>query len=214
MIFRRFLTPALVALFTVPSTALAQFDPLVEAFIGSGSKTAYLVLDFQSSAYTFGYRYDGVNVPAGDMIAAVDTALSSFSVDMPGDRNSGFGRFINGFGYGTNALGSFTSNFSTPPYFGWHYFISTSSLSTASPLWTESLWGVDGRSGTNPAGTLQNLDTHVWHGFSWGQYDTNTFAFLGAPPKVSAGSSAPEPGTLGLLALGAVGLRFYRRKRP
>lgn len=213
MISRRFLAPALVALLAVPSTALAQVDPLIEAFVGSGSKTAYLVLDFQSSAYTFGYRYDGVNVPAGDMIAAVDTALSSFAVDMPGDRNSGFGRFINGFGYGPNTLGSFTANFNTPPYFGWNYFVSTSSLTTVPPTWIESIWGVDGRDSSNPAGTFQSLDTHVWHGFSWGQYDTNTFAFLGNAPKVAAASSAPEPGTLVLFALGTASLPLLRRKR-
>jgi hypothetical protein len=206
----RFLTLSLIAT-ALFSSAHAQ-SPLVEQYVGSGSKTAFLVLDFQPGAsYTFGYRYDGVQT-TGDMIASIDTALSSFVADMPGDRNSGFGRFINGFGYGSNALSSFTANFNTPPYFGWNYYASVSPLTTIAPLWAESSWGVDGKDGSSPAGTFQSLDTHVWSGFTWGRYDTNTFAFLGSSPTVNT-AAAPEPGTLALIGLGTALFAIAQRRR-
>lgn len=206
-------TVALAISFSVVSLASAQVVPVIEATVGTGSKTAHLTLDFGTDFFNFAYKYDGSNVTAGDMIAAIDTALVSFSADMPGDRNSGFGRFINGFGYGSNSLASFTSNFNTPPYYGWNYYVSTSSLLSATPSWKGSDWGVDGRDGSNAAGTLQNLDTHSWHGFSWGQYDTNTFAFLGNAPRVNSVTAAPEPGTLALLACGVVGVAGLRRRK-
>jgi hypothetical protein len=206
---------ALVLLFGISGPVAAQNVPIIEATVGSGASTAYLVVDFggASNFYTFAYLYDGTNVTAGDMITAIDTALSSFVGDMPGDRNSGFGRFVNGLGYGGNTLSSYTANFTTPPYFGWNYYVATSALLSTTPAWSSSAWGVDGRDSSNPAGFFQSLGTHSWHGFSWGQYDTNTFAFLGSTPRVQAGAAAPEPGSLPLLGIGALGLTFRRRRR-
>lgn len=206
-------TVALAISLSVVSLASAQVIPAIEATVGTGSKTAHLTLDFGTDFYTFAYKYDGTNVTAGDMISAIDTALVSFSVDMPGDRNSGYGRFINGLGYGSNSLASFTSNFNTPPYYGWNYYISTSSLVNPTPSWSGSQLGIDGRDGSNPAGSLQSLDTHSWHGFSWGQYDTNTFDFLGSAPRVQTTvATAPEPGTLALVACSVIGLVALRRR--
>jgi PEP-CTERM motif len=212
---KKIVVAGLASLFVLPTlvrSAHAQ-TPLIEATIGAGAKTAYLVIDFKNSnSFTFAYQYNGSNVTAGDMIAAIDTSMTNFDSNLGGTRNSGFGRFVNGLGYKTNLLSSFTANFNTPPYFGWNYYISTDSLSNPTPAWSESPLGVDGTDGVTLAGFSQNLDTHPWNGFSWGQYDENTFAFLGLFPNVNTTAAIPEPTTLVLFGLGGV-LGVARRRR-
>ena len=194
-----------------PNPAHAQ-TPLIETFIGSGAKTAYFVLDFKNgNRYNFGYHYDAPNTTAGDMIVAIDAALPSLVADLGGNRTDSYGRFVNGFGYQGNALSSFPTNFDTPPYTGWQYYVSNSSLNTTTPNWIDSNWGIDG-TGTGVAGSDQSLDTYVWNGFSFGTYDTNTFAFQGSAPIVNA-APAPEPTTLAFLILGVVGSGSLLRRR-
>jgi PEP-CTERM motif len=174
-----------------------------------------LVVDFKNgNRYTFGYLYDGTKT-AGDMIAALPI-LPTFIADLQGLRDgSSGGRFINGFGYGSNLRANFPTNFDTTPYTGWNYYVSTSPLMTVTPSWAESGFGVDGATfGTpNTAGANQNLDDHPWNGFSFGGYDSNTFAFQGSAPIVSSAVTAPEPSTLALLGIGIGGVLGFVRRR-
>jgi hypothetical protein len=210
----RLLVSSLFVLSPLVRSAHAQ-TPLIEATIGAGAKTAYLVIDFKNSnSFTFAYQYNGNNVTAGDMIAAIDTSLTNFDSNLGGSRNVGFGRFVDGLGYKTHLLSNFTANFNTPPYFGWNYYISSDSLASPNPAWSESSLGVDGTDGASPAGFTQNLDTHPWNGFSWGEYDENTFAFLGLFPNVNTTATIPEPPTLALFGVGIGSmLGFCRKKR-
>jgi hypothetical protein len=214
---KKIIIAGLASLFVLPTlvrSANAQ-TPLIEATVGAGAKTAYFVIDFKNgNQYTFAYLYDGTKT-AGDMIATLPI-LPAFTADLQGLRDgSGGGRFVNGFGYASNPLASFPTNFTTPPYTGWNYYVSTSALTTVTPSWAESGFGVDGATfGTpNTAGANQNLDTHPWNGFSFGGYDTNTFAFQGSAPIVRSAITAPEPSTLVLLGIGIGSVLGVARKR-
>jgi hypothetical protein len=211
---KKIVIAGLASLFVLPTlvcSANAQ-TPLIEATVGAGAKTAYFVIDFKNgNQYTFAYLYDGTKT-AGDMIADVDASLVSLNAPLLGNRNDPFGRAYDGFGYNSNLLPSFTNNY--PDY--WGYYVSTSALTTVTPSWGESGFGVDGTNNAiNTAGIRQNLDTHLWHGFSWGVYDTNTFMFQGSAPIVRSAITAPEPSTLALLGIGigsVLGLARRRRK--
>lgn len=68
--------------------AFAQFDPKdVKYFTGTGSKTAYLVVDFNDdntpNSYVWGYHFDDANLTMEDLVNGVASGDSMLQVDIP-----------------------------------------------------------------------------------------------------------------------------------
>ncbi len=72
----------------ISQIGLAQFNPNdVKYFVGTGTKTVYLVLDFNDentpTSYVWGYRYDSANLTMEDLLNDVATADVKLDVDVP-----------------------------------------------------------------------------------------------------------------------------------
>jgi hypothetical protein len=113
----------------------------VEYIAGTGSKTAYFVVDFAGNGgpkHAFGYRFDGTTSVVADGLLAIDaagglnTTLSNFgSMSQPN-------YFIDTLTFGT---ATDTPNFSVDSRY-WHYWIGSYTQPNIS--WTESNYGISG----------------------------------------------------------------------
>ncbi|MBC8101142.1 MAG: PEP-CTERM sorting domain-containing protein [Cytophagales bacterium] len=193
---RSVFSAALVVLLLLASrsTALGQIVPKLETTIGTGSSVSYFVLDFLGGlapqSYAFAYRYDGAKT-GGDLISALATDAPGFSVQF---QQFSFGRYYEAFGYDGKSLAAPLSDRNNY----WSYWIGPDGQDWASPT-----FGADSRPLANGS----------WDGWS---YAANNIAVAPTTPRLDAGSAAPEPGTLALLAVGAIsglGTTLRRRRR-
>lgn len=70
-------------------STFAQFSSSeVKYFVGSGSKTAYLVVDFNDDltprSYVWGFRFDGSELKMEDLINAINEDEVNFNAEIPG----------------------------------------------------------------------------------------------------------------------------------
>lgn len=80
-----FISSLLWLAMAMPFSAFAQFSMDDIAFwVGSGSKSAVLVIDFNDGtnpqSFAWGYRFDGTSVTAEDMIADIDSVDNALSM--------------------------------------------------------------------------------------------------------------------------------------
>jgi hypothetical protein len=198
----RFFSSAFIAALTIcwsQSFAFGQITPKIETTVGSGSNVSYFVLDFLSGSapqsYAFAYRYDGVKT-GGDMLdaLAIGTAgtlqpLTFTATDYGGDLK----RFPDGFSYDGKSI-TRPADFSSY----WSYWNSENGST-----WTGAQLGLDNRV----------LTSGTWDGWSYAQ---NGVSVAPRTPLAATGGAAPEPGSLTLLAIGAVsgaGIVLRRRRK-
>ncbi|HBG69477.1 MAG: hypothetical protein A2W93_01310 [Bacteroidetes bacterium GWF2_43_63] len=80
-----FISSLLWLAIAVPFSAFAQFSmDDITFWVGSGSKSAVLVVDFNDGtnpqSFAWGYRFDGTSVTAEDMIADIDSVDNALSM--------------------------------------------------------------------------------------------------------------------------------------
>jgi hypothetical protein len=174
----------------------ASADPLITGYVGSGSQTSFLVIDFKSApapqSVAFGYRYDGVKT-GGDLLDALSSNLSGFvfeAISFPG-----FGRFVDRLGYDGRIL---SGNDPGSETFYWAYFTSPDSLT-----WSYASVGFDARV----------LMEGSWDGYSWTDFTVGNGEGT-APIVPTTAAAAPEPGTLALLGIGLGAALIRRRTSP
>ncbi len=194
MLSRATLTIALsLALLT---TARAQ-TPQITAFVGTGSQTSFMTLDFKDGVsnpvtYAFGYRYDGAK-NSGDFLLALASGVPTFGATLQGSIGVGLGRYVEGLSYGgRNKFNDFGGGNSGDPNGFWSLWTSSNGFTG----WSESQVGIDGRA----------LTSGSWDGWSW----TADFNNPSAPPQTPV--AAPEPSALALLGLGVPGFFVIRRR--
>jgi len=96
----------------MPVISNAQFSmDDISFWVGSGSKSAVLVIDFNDGSnpqcYAWGYRFDGSSVTAADMIADIDSADNALSMIV-------YSGFVNDISYLSHAgLGGNPDYFAT-----------------------------------------------------------------------------------------------------
>jgi hypothetical protein len=160
----------------------------IEGSVGSGASTAYLLVDFGASggqAYAWAYHFDGAKSDY-DMVAAVNTA-GQVNFDAPYD----------------SYYASYYVNSITYPAHG------ETGSSGATMYWTQS-------TGTLAGGTVQwdygnGLGTFALTDGSFEGWYQNDWTLLPPPNYAEVPVIAPEPASLGLLALGALALLRRRQ---
>ncbi len=176
------------------SVARAQ-TPLVTAFVGTGSQTSFLTLDFKDGVsnpvtYAFGYRYDGAK-NSGDFLLALASGVPTFGATLQG--TVGLGRYVEGLSFGgRNKFNDFGGGNSGDPNGFWSFWTSSDGFTG----WSESQVGIDGRTLTNGS----------WDGWSW----TADFNNPSIAPQTPV--AAPEPSALAFVGLGLAGLGVFRRR--
>ncbi|MFQ3548639.1 MAG: PEP-CTERM sorting domain-containing protein [Armatimonadota bacterium] len=158
----------------------------IEAWAGSGSNQAALVIDWNdgnsTECYVWGFRWDGT-ATGSDMFYAIASAYPELSfVDLGG--------YIDRITYGIHDEGGWDPNLQ---YF-WNY--STANNTTEFPTeWTMSWVGFAER-------TLSN---NSWDGWAWGGWPTF--------PSDPTAAPVPEPASIAVLAIGTLPILYRLRKR-
>lgn len=136
---------AVLAALVVGCGAAWSYD--VEYWAGevNGTNSALCLIDFGSSSYVFGYKWNDGLTPKGiDMVEALDSAGALDAVIS----DFGFGKFVDGFSYDGNSLIGFGGDENW-----WHYWISEDGTN-----WTSPSFGASARTLTDGA----------WDGWGYG----------------------------------------------
>ena len=164
---------------------------------GTGSNEAALLIDWQDGtthpSLVWGFKWNGT-ATGEEMIQAIAAADPDLTLEITsysfGDAVSTIG--FNGSPYGPTGPGShYASGFNTGTPGFWAYYLGSGATV---PTWAESATGMGDR----------NLADQAWDGWSW------SANFVDTPPSAAPGLAAPipapEPATLALLGLAALGL--------
>lgn len=128
---------------TVAVNAWTIDDAIIEAEVGSGDATSYLVVDFGAASYAFKYNYNSNTAKTGmDLITDIRSANIGF------DFSDSYG-FIDRIAYGSYDQ---TSDWNADGTF-WSY-------------WTGTTGGSLGSASTGAGGRA--LSNNTWDGWSWG----------------------------------------------
>jgi hypothetical protein len=175
-----------------------QFDS-IRYWVGSGSNQAALVVDFTGGAgprsFVWGYRFNG-SATGEQMLRDIGAHDPTLSADI---QSFSFGAFLDRISYTPVPLAvTFTgaSNFTVSPYKYWSYFTGVSGAITN---WVSANVGMSAR-------TLTNGSVDGWSFTT----DANFGPGVAPAPAVAA-NPVPEPATMIVLGLGALGV--FRRKR-
>ncbi len=190
-----------LASFTGVQSAAAQ--PVLAGSAGTGNNSYYFALDFRDFAapqyYAFEYRSSRTSLFFADVLQGL-ASVPTFSTRIS---DSGtFGLSLNGIAFaGKEKFAIFQGENSGEPNGFWSQWNSPNGVN-----WAVNDFGISG----------QTVAAGQWVGASWvSDFNTST----GTPPRVdfAASNAAPEPGTLALLAIGAVsgaGIVLRRRRKP
>jgi len=170
---------------TIASTASADlmFDIPEWHQVGSGSNTAYVVIDFSATnypTYAWSYAWDG-DATVHDMLLALDSAAGL----MYDWTDWGSGIFVNNFAYGSPA---------GDPDLYWSH--SLGDVFGGDPNWT------DAAAGTNY--------TSISNGSISGWYNGFNEDYSAIPPSLE-GLLIPAPASIALAAICGIGSRRRRR---
>ncbi|MCX6344842.1 MAG: hypothetical protein NT018_07190 [Armatimonadetes bacterium] len=166
-------------------------DVKIEQWVGGGSNSAVVVVDFGSKSYAFGYNWEGTKSGA-DMIVDINSAnigmVLSYSID------PAYGIFVSDIAYNNQAKRATTGLWP-----GWSYYNSTDGES-----WSGSFTGASDR-------TLVN---GTWDAWNYTGFDPITYMAT-APDPVTP--MVPEPSSImtlcSLIGLaGSAKLLSFRRK--
>jgi hypothetical protein len=175
-----------------------QFEN-IRYWVGSGSNEAAFVIDFNGGgtgiSYAWGYRFDGVKTGEQMLrdIAAHDPLLSA---DI---QSFSFGAFLDRLSYTPAPLAvtlTGASNFVDSPYKYWSYYTGNSGANTN---WSSSNVGMSARNLVN--GSVDGWSFTVDANFGPGV----------APSDPIFVQPVPEPATMAILGLGAIGALRRRR---
>jgi hypothetical protein len=194
------LTTRLIALFltvmAVAGTAQASlnFDD-IQFWVGTGENRAALVIDWNDGvnpdSLVWGYRWDET-ATGTDMIQAIDAADSRFTVNGSVGQ---YGLFVDGIRYDFGNT-QIHDQATTPDWsMTWSYWVSTIENSSS---WTSSWVGASDR-------VLVDGSCDGWSFTAWDE----SYNPVTAPSNPVA--AVPEPVTIGLLAMGVLGVIRKRR---
>lgn len=229
MTIRTIVTLALLA--ATPAARAATLAPVattndLRTVVGSGSKLATLVIDFNDGtsreSFAWGFRFDGT-ASGADMILAVTAADPALSVTSFGSGDSGY--FLTEISYddGTAVHRATSGSFASFPddYDSWGYYLGGGFAGGAlgSPdsvagggdslpaSWTSSPTGASAES-FGSSGRL--LADGAWDAWSFGPSDASYNHI--APPSGSPLAAVPEPSVVLIGALLGP-LALLRRRR-
>jgi hypothetical protein len=179
----------------------AAGQTLIAGSAGSGINAFYFALDFRDFSapqnYAFEYRSNSTSLFFADILQGL-AAVPTFSTRI-GDGGS-FGLSLNGIAFaGKEKFNDFNGSNSGEPNGYWSQWNSPNGTD-----WAANELGI----------SAQTVTAGQWAGASW---TANYLTVTDAAPRVplAATAAAPEPGTLTLLAVGAIsgaGIVLRRRK--
>ena len=175
----------------VAANAYNFSDAKIENWVGSGSNSAVVVVDFGTKSYAFGYNWEGTKSGA-DMMVDINAAnvgmVMSYSTDPQ------FGIFVSEIAYHNQPKRATTGLWP-----GWNYYNSTDGQA-----WSSSWIGASDTILTNGS----------WDAWNYTGFDPKTYAATAPDPVTPV---VPEPSSIMALCsltglAGSAKLLSFRRK--